>query len=308
MSHADQQTAAETPQTETSSPQAANKWQQANGEEPTKPSGSDSSNWPTPGEGVEYHLVPVERIGAHTKKKSNKKGKANWVKFDQWQTQHTSDTSASSTPASRSTEPRPAELQTDNEHTVAADASSQHAQPASPVQNQGIAMVSGGRGGRGGRGRGGYRGGGGYRGRGGRGGFYGAAYVPMGQENFYGYNPYYSYYPAQAVDKSTIQETIQKQIEYYFSVDNLCKDMFLRTQMDEQGFVKLTTLANFNRVRQLADLTLLTESLSSSPVIELDAEKTQVRKREGWQYWLLPKNESSSVSSSDASVPVSAQS
>ncbi|OCK78937.1 hypothetical protein K432DRAFT_279072, partial [Lepidopterella palustris CBS 459.81] len=39
--------------------------------------------------------------------------------------------------------------------------------------------------------------------------------------------------------------------EYYFSVDNLCKDMFLRKRMDSKGFVLLSVIAEFNRIKQL---------------------------------------------------------
>lgn len=39
--------------------------------------------------------------------------------------------------------------------------------------------------------------------------------------------------------------------EYYFSVENLVRDVYIRKQMDAQGFVHLAILANFNRVRAL---------------------------------------------------------
>ena len=46
--------------------------------------------------------------------------------------------------------------------------------------------------------------------------------------------------------------------EYYFSVDNLLKDMYLRRRMDSQGFVPLDFIAAFNRIKSLTtDLELL---------------------------------------------------
>ena len=39
--------------------------------------------------------------------------------------------------------------------------------------------------------------------------------------------------------------------EYYFSVENLCKDLYLRGKMDTQGFVSLGEIVQFNRIRRL---------------------------------------------------------
>lgn len=46
--------------------------------------------------------------------------------------------------------------------------------------------------------------------------------------------------------------------EFYFSVENLVKDMYLRSQMDAEGWVPLAEVANFNRMKQLSgDLRLV---------------------------------------------------
>jgi hypothetical protein len=39
------------------------------------------------------------------------------------------------------------------------------------------------------------------------------------------------------------------QLEYYFSASNLCRDMYLRSAMDAQGFVALAFVATFNKMR-----------------------------------------------------------
>lgn len=35
---------------------------------------------------------------------------------------------------------------------------------------------------------------------------------------------------------------------FWCSMDNLCKDIFLRSKMDNNGFIPVTVIANFNRV------------------------------------------------------------
>lgn len=53
--------------------------------------------------------------------------------------------------------------------------------------------------------------------------------------------------------------------EYYFSVENLCNDMFLRQQMNVDGYLPLSFIANFNRVRTLTnDLALIGRALDDS--------------------------------------------
>ncbi|KAI8371165.1 hypothetical protein EDC96DRAFT_501691 [Choanephora cucurbitarum] len=89
------------------------------------------------------------------------------------------------------------------------------------------------------------------------------------------------------VDGDTLKMYIMQQIEYYFSVDNLCKDLYLRQQMDSNGFVDLNFVANFNRVKGLTtDINLVREALDNSQILELKNDK--IRKREGWETWLMP--------------------
>jgi hypothetical protein len=65
-------------------------------------------------------------------------------------------------------------------------------------------------------------------------------------------------------------EAVKKQIDYYFSVDNLCKDIFLRSKMDEAGWIPMPVIANFNRVRMLTpDLMLITDALKTSDIVEV---------------------------------------
>lgn len=83
--------------------------------------------------------------------------------------------------------------------------------------------------------------------------------------------------------------------EYYFSVDNLCKDMFLRKHMDSQGFVFLNVIANFNRIRNLTqDMELLRIACYQSRNIEFVQGSDgfdRVRRKDGWQQWVLAMEE-----------------
>ena len=105
-------------------------------------------------------------------------------------------------------------------------------------------------------------------------------------------------YPMSAIPYSPHMETQQLmnmvtiQLEYYFSMDNLLKDMFLRKHMDSQGFVFLDVIANFNRIKQLTpDKDLIKIVCINSEHIEIrvgEDGKERLRKREGWEQFLLP--------------------
>ncbi|KAJ3351854.1 La ribonucleoprotein domain member 1, partial [Kappamyces sp. JEL0680] len=50
----------------------------------------------------------------------------------------------------------------------------------------------------------------------------------------------------------TLQQWIVYQLEYYFSVENLCKDIYFRSLMDQDtGFVSLKKIFEFNRLKNL---------------------------------------------------------
>ncbi|KAI9884374.1 MAG: hypothetical protein M1823_003828 [Watsoniomyces obsoletus] len=97
------------------------------------------------------------------------------------------------------------------------------------------------------------------------------------------YGPYVEHY--------AIGHMVSLQMEYYFSVDNLCKDLYLRKHMDADGFVFLTVIANFNRIRRLTlDMDLIRYACMISPSIELyngtDGIR-RIRRRHGWETWVL---------------------
>ena len=63
---------------------------------------------------------------------------------------------------------------------------------------------------------------------------------------------------------------VRQQIEYYFSSENLAHDVYLRQQLDPDGWVSLGMIAGFNRVRQLTtDLCVIRSALAASSSLEV---------------------------------------
>lgn len=93
------------------------------------------------------------------------------------------------------------------------------------------------------------------------------------------------------VDQFALMAMITTQVEYYFSVDNLLKDMFLRRRMDSQGFVSLDFIAGFNRIKHLStDLELIKLVCQQSNVVQYrtgEDGQDRLRRREGWEQWVL---------------------
>ncbi|XP_028784674.1 la-related protein 1C isoform X2 [Neltuma alba] len=87
------------------------------------------------------------------------------------------------------------------------------------------------------------------------------------------------------VAESPLANTIVNQIDYYFSDANLVKDEYLRSNMDEQGWVSISLIASFPRVKSLtSNIQLILDSLRTSTLVEVQADK--VRRRNQWKKWL----------------------
>jgi len=94
----------------------------------------------------------------------------------------------------------------------------------------------------------------------------------------------------QAPAKDGVLEAVKVQVEYYFSVQNLVKDMFLRAKMDENGWIPIGVIANFNRVRALApNPAMITAALEGSLLVEVSQDQESIRVRDNWQSWVLPE-------------------
>ncbi|KAK6245586.1 hypothetical protein SCA6_008676 [Theobroma cacao] len=75
------------------------------------------------------------------------------------------------------------------------------------------------------------------------------------------------------------------QIDYYFSDANLVKDEFLKSNMDDQGWVPISLIAGFPRVKSLtSNIQLILDSLRSSTIVEVQDDK--VRRLNEWMKWI----------------------
>nr|GMD71416.1 la-related protein 1A [Ipomoea batatas] len=83
----------------------------------------------------------------------------------------------------------------------------------------------------------------------------------------------------------TLRASIIKQIEYYFSDENLQSDHYLRSLMDDQGWVPISTIADFKRVKSMStDIPFILDALQASSTIEVQGNK--VRRRDEWVKWV----------------------
>ncbi|XP_027629491.1 la-related protein 1B isoform X6 [Tupaia chinensis] len=89
------------------------------------------------------------------------------------------------------------------------------------------------------------------------------------------------------VEEALLKEYIKRQIEYYFSIENLERDFFLRRKMDEQGFLPISLIAGFHRVQALTtNVNLILEALKDSTEVEIVDEK--MRKKVEPEKWPIP--------------------
>ena len=102
--------------------------------------------------------------------------------------------------------------------------------------------------------------------------------------------PYTSY-----IDYPSLIAMVTMQIEYYFSIDNLCKDVFLRKHMDSQGFVFLSFIAGFKRIQSLTqEFETLRYACQESEIIDFvrgEDSFDRLRRKEGWEKWVLAMDE-----------------
>lgn len=110
-----------------------------------------------------------------------------------------------------------------------------------------------------------------------------------------------------------LQRDLLVQIDYYFSDENLCKDIFLRRHMDDRGWVPLSLIAGFNQVQRLLycigqvknltnSLQFILDTVMQSTVVEVQGDK--IRRRARWEIWLLPRPNYSDGNSSGSRSPV----
>ncbi|XP_022247446.1 LOW QUALITY PROTEIN: la-related protein 1B-like [Limulus polyphemus] len=90
------------------------------------------------------------------------------------------------------------------------------------------------------------------------------------------------------VDETTLKDYIRKQVEYYFSEENLQRDFFLRRKMDQQGYLPISLIASFHRVQALTqDVALVTKALKDSVEVEIN-DGVRVRTKTNPEMWPIP--------------------
>ncbi|XP_043836274.1 la-related protein 1-like [Dromiciops gliroides] len=90
-----------------------------------------------------------------------------------------------------------------------------------------------------------------------------------------------------SVDETLLKEYIKRQIEYYFSIENLERDFFLRRNMDEHGFLPISLIASFPRVQALTtNVHLIVEALKDSAEVEIVGQN--MRKKVAPEKWPIP--------------------
>ncbi|GAA6046657.1 hypothetical protein JCM3770_003100 [Rhodotorula araucariae] len=79
------------------------------------------------------------------------------------------------------------------------------------------------------------------------------------------------------------------QLEWWFSIDNLCRDLFLRQSMDAAGWISVPLIASFNRIKNLtSDVSIVVECMRMTPVLEVSPQGRFVRLAQTWPEWVLP--------------------
>ncbi|KAI7733163.1 hypothetical protein M8C21_024048 [Ambrosia artemisiifolia] len=95
-------------------------------------------------------------------------------------------------------------------------------------------------------------------------------------------SPFYIPVPYHLLDE------IKRQIDFYFSVDNLVKDTYLRLHMDEQGWVHASVNSHlYTSTTRHVELRLDFDS----PSVKLNlhnSEGDKMRRRDDWMRWLMP--------------------
>uniref|UniRef100_A0AC35TPC4 HTH La-type RNA-binding domain-containing protein n=1 Tax=Rhabditophanes sp. KR3021 TaxID=114890 RepID=A0AC35TPC4_9BILA len=98
------------------------------------------------------------------------------------------------------------------------------------------------------------------------------------------------------------EENILRQVEYYFSVENLSGDYFIRRKMRPDGYLSMELLASFPRIKSMTqDIDFLTETLKQSQVVEISEDGKFIRPRETPDQWYLGENSEPKVMKEHAS-------
>jgi len=78
--------------------------------------------------------------------------------------------------------------------------------------------------------------------------------------------------------------------EMLFTVENLCRDTFLRSYMDEAGYIPIMFICNYISSFG-ANYSDILNILQESTTLEIDLVNETLRLKENWQMWLMPNGE-----------------
>lgn len=90
---------------------------------------------------------------------------------------------------------------------------------------------------------------------------------------------------------SMLKKNIKRQIEFYFSDSNFRKDKFLKSQaeLDPNGFVPISVLLTFNRLKALTtDVPLIVDAMKQSEVVDISDDGLKLKRNAE-----LPANDNS---------------
>ena len=102
-----------------------------------------------------------------------------------------------------------------------------------------------------------------------------------------------------AASRGMLLGAVRQQVEYYLSVQNLVKDVYLRQAMDQAGWIPAHIITGFNRMRMLLApalatqaapdvAALLLEALGPSDSVEIAADASALRCAHDPTKWILP--------------------
>lgn len=84
----------------------------------------------------------------------------------------------------------------------------------------------------------------------------------------------------------TLRNKIVQQVEYYFSDENLCKDYFLRSLMDSKGWVPISNVAEFNKLKRMCTNIPFILDVLMQRSTRVEVHGHMIRRRNEWQRWL----------------------
>lgn len=94
-------------------------------------------------------------------------------------------------------------------------------------------------------------------------------------------------------EEEVMNAYLVRQLEYYFSVENLCKDIWLRMQMNNDGWISIGVLLHFNRIKIVTsfedEIKRAFKSLSS--MFELNTDETSARLKKNYTRWVFSQEE-----------------